>query len=221
MAVSANNWSRSSAACAMVLALLLSACSSAKIVAEQDVSRGTRYRPAVIYVADFQIRADAIRSESRFSQFSRHARREEAKAVSLVDRLSDAIVSDLEAKGLDARRLPKGAQLPRQGWLVRGAFLDIDEGSRVRRSIIGFGAGQTDLQLAVAVDNLSTGTAAVPLYQVQAAAESGKGPGAVVTLNPYVAAAKFVMAGHDLDRNAEQSASKIVDDIVARVNSAS
>jgi len=42
----------------------------------------------------------------------------------------------------------------------------------------------------------------------------------VVTLNPYVAAARFVMASKDLDRNAKDTAAKIVDQVKTRVAAA-
>jgi hypothetical protein len=111
--------------------------------------------------------------------------------------------------------------LPQQGWLVRGAFLEVDDGNRLRRAVVGFGAGQTDLQIAVAVDRLSTSQSHLPLYEVGTDAESGKSPGAAVTLNPYVAVAKFVLSGLDLHRNTAQSASKIADDVAGHVKSAS
>ena len=65
--------------------------------------------------------------------------------------------------------------------------------------------------------DLSAGTAPAPLYTAQTDATSNKMPGAVVTLNPYVAAAKFVLAGRDLDRSTQQTAEKIAGLIVARV----
>jgi hypothetical protein len=43
------------------------------------------------------------------------------------------------------------------------------------------------------------------------------GPPGVITLNPYVAAAKFVVAGSDLDRNVKDAASEIAKKIAARV----
>jgi hypothetical protein len=68
------------------------------------------------------------------------------------------------------------------------------------------------------IDNLSQGPPK-PLYQIDTDANSGKTPGAAPTivLGPYGAAARFVMAGKDLDKNVKQTASKIADEIVRRV----
>jgi hypothetical protein len=60
-------------------------------------------------------------------------------------------------------------------------------------------------------------TVSAPLYRAQFDATSNKLPGAVITLNPYVAAAKFVLAGHDLDRSTHATAEKIAELIAARV----
>jgi hypothetical protein len=131
--------------------------------------------------------------------------------------MSESIVKDLGKKGITAARLPANSPFPQQGWLVRGVFLKIDEGNRVRRAVIGFGSGQTDLEVATSTDALSAKTAPAPLYREQTNATSNKLPGAVVTLNPYVAAAKFVLAGHDLDHSTQVTAQKIADEIAARV----
>jgi hypothetical protein len=202
----------------VVIALALAACSTATVTASHDFSAEAQPRPEIIYVADFDLEADTIKSEGLLSRLPMHALREEWNARSLVDVMGDSIVEDLGKKGFQAHRVPAGTALPPQGWLVRGAFLQVDEGNRLRRAIIGFGAGQTDVQVAVAVDNLSANQPPLPLYELETEAASGKLPGAVIKLNPYVAAAKFVLAGRDLDNGAKSSASKIAEEIVRRVS---
>jgi hypothetical protein len=39
-------------------------------------------------------------------------------------------------------------------------------------------------------------------------------------LNPYVAAARFVLAGHDVEQNVKQTAGKIAADVAARASAA-
>jgi hypothetical protein len=133
--------------------------------------------------------------------------------------MSRSLVKELETAGTQARRLGKGEPLPAGGWLVRGVFTSVQEGNRLHRSVIGFGAGHTDIQVVVAIDDLAGGTPK-PLYSVETRADSGKVPGAVITLNPYVAAARFVIAGGDLDRNVKQSATQIARQMVRYVTEA-
>jgi len=205
---------------AVALGVTLAGCTSAKVVSVDDASNGPASRPAVVYVQDFELAPDSIQSEAPTAALPLHAYLEQHKAESLVATMSTAIVDDLTKKGIAAQRLPANAPLPKQGWLVRGVFQKIDEGNRVRRAIIGFGSGQTDLSVTTTTDDLSTGTAPAPLYTAQTDSTSNKMPGAVVTLNPYAAAAKFVLAGRDLDHSTQATAGKIADLVIARVNAA-
>ena len=220
-------------ACLFVVgaALLLAGCSTAKVTASGATGIPTALRPAVVYVADFDLDAAAIKPESGLLGARPGILPQgplgilgkpdpEAERRHLVDLLAQTLVDDLAKAGLAARRLPAGVALPGEGWLVRGAFLAVDEGNRLRRAVIGFGAGQTGMQLAVAIDDLAKGTPA-PFYQLDTKAKSRDLPGAAVTLNPYVAAARFVLAKGDLDRNVKDSANEIAKTVVARVNASS
>jgi hypothetical protein len=214
----------------ILMAVMLGGCSTAKVTASNPIGT-TAVRPAVVYVADFDIEAAEIKSEpgivgSRPLGLLPHgplARLRqgdpETEARHLVDLMADTLVDDLVKAGLEARRVPAGIALPTEGWRVHGAFLQVDEGNRLRRAVIGFGAGETELQVAVAIDALSAAPPA-PLYTVDTSAESRKLPGATVTLNPYVAAARFVLAGKDLDRNVKDTAGEIGKHVVVRVNAA-
>jgi len=202
----------------IVLAGLLGGCASAQVVSVSGVAGAKSPpapRPAIVHVADFTLDPDEIAAPPLAAVLPFHAARERMEARSLVDTMSGAIVADLAARGIAADRLPAKGTVPQAGWLVRGRFTAVDEGSRLKRAVIGFGSGATDLAVDVAIDNLAAGAA--PLGRLETDATSGKMPGAVVTLNPYVAAAKFVLAGHDLDRSTRQTAAKIADAIAARM----
>jgi hypothetical protein len=207
---------------ASVIGLALSGCSNARMVAVEDVSKGSSgSHPAVVYVADFELAPGSIQSETRTAALPLHSFLERSKAQSLVAEMNAAIVEDLATDGITAVRVPANGPFPRQGWLVRGVFMTVNEGNRVRRAVIGLGSGQTDVAVATTTDELSNETAPRPLYQAQLDAKSGKLPGAAVTLNPYVAAAKYVLAGFDLDVSTHQTAQKIADQVAARVKQTS
>ena len=206
---------------------LLAACGGAKVT-DTNALAASVSAPAMVYVTDFDLDASAVQQSGPGSLINRVrpgiigsgplgiARTPEQQARDLVDLMANSIVDDLHKAGVAAERLAPGAPPPATGWLVRGVFLQVDAGNRVRRAAIGFGAGATDLQVASRVDQFGAG-APQPLYTVDTNAQSGRLPGAVVTLNPYVAAARFVMAGKDLDRNAKDTAGKIADQVKARV----
>jgi len=71
--------------------------------------------------------------------------------------MSESLVQDLNENGISARRLAPGESLPSTGWLVRGVFTEVQEGNRVRRAVIGFGAGKTELHVLVYLDDLANG----------------------------------------------------------------
>ena len=179
--------------------------------------------PAVVYVADFDLQAAKIQTdsgrpvalESRGIPEVRPNRRRgagtkdrDSLARELVDGLASSLVDSLSKAGMNARRVAPGTGLPTAGWLVRGVFLEVDEGNRLRRAVVGFGSGKTDLQVQATVDRLTNGPPR-PYYQVSSQAASGSSPGAVVMLNPVMAAVRFSRAEGELQRNVQTTAAQI------------
>lgn len=216
---------------AVGLAATLAACGGAKVTGTSAVAAPS-IAPQTVYVADFDLDASEIQQSGVIGAINHIprpgligsgplgiARTPSQQARDVVETMSKSLIADLRKDGIAAERLPPDAPLPSRGWLVRGAFLQVDAGNRLRRAVIGFGAGGTNMQVATAIDQLGAG-APQPLYTVDTSARSGKLPGAAVTLNPYVAAARFVMAGNDLDRNVKATASQIADQVKARVAAA-
>jgi len=124
--------------------------------------------------------------------------------------MANSLVKELSKAGFSSSRLPPNVPLAARGWLVRGLFTEVQEGNRLRRAMIGFGEGQTDVQVVTTVHDLSHG-APQPLYEIATDAGSGSKPGAAPTLvlGPYGAAARYVMAGKDLEKNVRQTAAQI------------
>lgn len=216
---------------ALLAGCLLSGCNTAKVTSQHDISPGPVQKPAIIYVADFELDAQEIQREDGLlserpgplgrvgDRLSGTTRDPASRARQLVDLMSNSLVNDLAKAGFNAVRLRPGAPVPGEGWLLQGVFLEVQEGNRLRRAMIGFGQGETDLQIVAAVQNLSHGPPK-PLYEVSTDATSGdKKPGAAPTLalNPYAAAARFVLAGHDLEKNVKQTASQIAAQLAQRI----
>jgi hypothetical protein len=208
---------------------LLSGCNTAKVTSERDLSPAPTAKPELIYVADFELGAQNIQHQEgvlsgRPGPLGRAGNRlygtesdPAARARQLVDLMANSLTKDLSSAGFNARRLAPGAALPVEGWLLQGVFTEVQEGNRLQRAMIGLGQGQTDLQVVVSMENLSKGTPK-PLYEISTDASSGNKPGAapVVAVNPYAAAARFVMSGQDLNKNVRNSASQIAAEISRR-----
>jgi len=183
--------------------------------------------PGIIYVTDFEIHTEAVKPETGLlaerprplKRLLGHApgeRDPEAEAIELVDAMAKSLVEGLTKAGYQAQRLDPGEPDPPEGYLLRGIFVRVDEGNRLQRAVIGFGAGETELQVEASLDDLTAGVPQ-PLYKVDAGDASRKLPGGIIMRNPYAMAARFVMSRDDLDKNVKKTASEIVKNIAARV----
>jgi hypothetical protein len=128
--------------------------------------------------------------------------------------ITKAIIDGLESEnlGFPIEPLPPGTQPGSSGWLVQGQFQNVDPGNRAQRAVIGFGAGEATTEVAVEVDRLGPGTV-TPVLQFGSNADSGHAPGAAVTMNPYAAAAKFVLGRNATTRDIEKMGQAIAQEI--------
>jgi hypothetical protein len=180
-----------------------------------------------IYVADFELDAQnvqpdetpggRIRGNGPLRRATGRATGDAAQqAQHIVNLMSDSLVSDFQKAGYIAQRVAPGSESIGGGYLVKGVFTEVDQGNRVRRAVIGFGAGQVNMQLYVNVSD-----AAHPqdnLYTLDKDDTSGKKPGAVITMNPIVAGAKFVMEKNASDKVVKKTAKQISEEVIQKIN---
>jgi Domain of unknown function (DUF4410) len=136
------------------------------------------------------------------------------KAHDLVEQMSTSLISDLNKAGFPAGRLPAGGTLPTEGWLVRGIFTEADSGNTMRQAVIGFGAGASDMEVQVLVSDLAAANPAEAFLVLGTVSDPGHLPGGVVTKNPYMVAAKFVMGKNGAKHDAEHTAQAISEALV-------
>ena len=179
--------------------------------------------PSVVYVSDFELKAAPIQQSVPkpvpLSERVGYGRPKlpltpEQRARELVDLMSRSLLDDLHQAGIQAQRLPPGAPVPSSGWLIRGAFLEVDADNELHRAVLG--VGSTQLELIAAIDRLGA-DAPPPLYTIDSAARLGTQADAVVTLNPNMALGRFMLAGLDLDRNVTDAAADIADQVKLRI----
>lgn len=130
----------------------------------------------------------------------------------LVSVLAEAIVKQLERDGLRAERLPDlsteyrpdqaegklqiphgRSALPTSGWMLTGWFERVEEGNAAVEATVGFGKGSGHATADVAISDLAV-DATQPFLVMGSGSRAKKSPGGLVTLNPYVMAAKFVIS---------------------------
>ena len=143
------------------------------------------------------------------------------KAREIVNETSEALVKGLTEQGISSVRLGSAESvLPSDGWLVSGLFTEVDEGNRLKRAVIGFGQGATQMDVQVGISDLAGKNPKAPFIIFGTVDDPKKLPGAAVTMNPYVAAAKFVMEKNATARDVRNTAEQIVAEIVKFRNKA-
>jgi uncharacterized protein DUF4410 len=139
---------------AFFAALTVAGCASTKVTG-RETYRGERLaRPGRIFVHDFAATAAALPAWSEAkSRVAAPAQRPSAEELATGRQLGDLVAADLVAEiramGLPAVRTA-GQPAPELGDVALvGYFASIDEGSRMKRVVIGFGSGTAELKTEV------------------------------------------------------------------------
>jgi hypothetical protein len=190
-------------------------------------------RNKVIYVTDFDLDPSNFQQDKGGitgkgylvpappnSPLRRKRQDPKTAANKMVQLMSESLVADLRKVGLNAQRLLSIEPRPTEGLLLSGVFTELGEGNQMRRALLGFGAGRAKMELYVRVADLSAGE--TPLYETSAQRSNGKGPGAVIALNPYVGAAGFVakfgMTKNAPEKMVKKTASKITAELTKQLS---
>lgn len=212
------------ASIAVFLFAVLCGCGTSRVSHQRQLSAAPTARPTIIYVTDFQLDPAIIEwtagllpappnlpgPVAEILPLPGARKKPEIRAQHLVETMGTALTQEINKVGYNACRLKGVAVAPGSGWQVRGVFTRVSEGNQMQRALIGFGAGKTDLEVVVAIDDLALGPPR-PMHEITAEASSGKAPGAgpALALGPAGPAVRIVIASKDLDRNVRQTASKI------------
>ena len=108
--------------------------------------------------------------------------------------LADDLVAKIKELGLRAQGATRDTYIPPDAVLITGTFLDIDEGNRLRRLVVGFGAGGSNLDTQVRVLAPSE-RGYRSLLEFTTHADSGHMPGAAATMGAGAAAQGAVTGG--------------------------
>jgi hypothetical protein len=98
-------------------------------------------------------------------------------ADAVADTLASNVVDALRAQGLPAERAAKTAPPELNDVVIQGQFVQIDEGSKLRRFVIGFGVGATELRTQIQVFQV-TAEGWRPIQQFDTVATGSRFPGA-------------------------------------------
>src|SRR5580658_6730658 len=162
------------------LGVALTGCASVSV--KNLDAGGTSFPPAtkpdVIYILPF---------DASGSQFN--VDREGAELADFKQNLQQMLSAALTAE-IPEHLVPAQAvnSIPRQSnaWIVCGRFIRVNQGSRLLRSTVGFGAGGTKMETQVFVYNLAD-NATAPFLTFETTGGSGASPG-MISAGPVGAA---------------------------------
>jgi hypothetical protein len=202
-----------------IAAAFLAGCATAKVTDETPPIVAPA-PPDVVYVGTFDLGASTVQTDPgtltgrpRLINFRLKDPTEELQELG--DLLSDEIAIDLNKAGLPAQRIDPDAAPPAHGWLVSGEFLQVTQGNRLQRAVLGF--GNSDAKLYVAVADLAH-PESKDLFNFNADSTGnnlpGGGVGAVVTHTPWGMVAKFVLERNASEKDVKRVAKAIANSIL-------
>ncbi len=167
--------------------VLLTGCARTTVQSEQVASERLP-RPVMVVVSDFAVTPQEVKLDrapgSRLATLlhgrdTSDAERQVGQAVASA--LSRRLVEEIQKLGFPAERAVSGASIPPNSLAVDGQFVTIDEGNRLRRMVIGLGAGGTTVQTQVQVHE-ATPDGLHLVAEFATVAESSRKPGMAETM---------------------------------------
>jgi len=161
------------------LAIALAGCASVSV---KDLSAGgadfpPAMKPDVIYVMPFETTGDfkVDREGADLADFQQNL--QQMLSTALVTEIPEHLVPAQAVNTLPAKS---------NAWVVCGRFIRVNQGSRLLRSTVGFGAGGTKVETQVSVYNLADSTT-TPFLVFETTGGSGATPG-MISAGPVGAA---------------------------------
>ena len=171
-----------------LLAVALAGCAGASVANQASNIPVNNDRQATVYVYPFAVTAQDVTLNQGFFQKTYRDLSDENQTQSQLQvaqstalAMANAMVQELQSLGFTASAVARGAQLSGQNILiVDGEFIDINEGNRLRRMVIGLGVGSSSLDTKVQVYQMANGTTQ-QIMDFTTHADSGEMPGAALT----------------------------------------
>jgi hypothetical protein len=186
------------------VAFVVGVCGCAQTVVQpkyEQPTAGPVLRPGRVLVYDFSVTAADVSENQGFfaavrNSLSDSTENERVLAIAgeVRTRMAEELVAGIRDLGLPAQRAPRGTPLPPDAIAVAGLFLNVDEGNRLQRTVLGLGAGQSTVDTKVEVYALA-GSGPTKLLEFTTHADSGSTPGALITGGAGAAASGGMTAG--------------------------
>ena len=188
------------AASAALSALALAGCATTRVQTAYERTSAAP-PPSVVLVYRFAVNADEVtENQGFFSKVDYNLsstpmdERKRQTAQEAADRLANDLVTGIRGLGVPAELATGSTVAPPQALMLSGAFMDLDEGNRLQRMVIGLGAGQSKIATRFQLVSSANGTYQT-LARFETHANSGEMPGAAITMGAGAAAQGGATAG--------------------------
>jgi uncharacterized protein DUF4410 len=147
---------RSLLALTVILTGAMAGCATNVVQPEQEASVTNLPPPSVVLVYKFAVNVDEVKGNQGLfqrvydaTQSTTQDQRATEIGQQVADSLADELVKQINDLGLPAQRATRETFVPQNALVITGHFLDVDEGNRARRLVIGFGAGAAKVDTAM------------------------------------------------------------------------
>jgi len=194
---------------AMLGLIVMAGCAKTVVSSEYESARWNLQKPSQIYVYDFAVTREQVHENAGLLQGTINdfqdttTYKHQGEIMGEVRTVAaEELVEGIQNLGLPAQRVSSRTLLPKGTLAITGQFLDVDEGNKAARLVVGFGKGQSRVDLRVqlygyGLDQSSTEIETTPtkLLEFDTHADSGSMPGAIVTGPAGAAAAGGLTVG--------------------------
>jgi hypothetical protein len=140
--------------CVFAVALAMTGCASTTVTGQRQYVTETVPRPGQIWVYDFVAMASDIPADSSLmGQFSPSSAEPTAQQASAGRQLGAMIarnlVADIQSMGLPAAQAGPGTSPQIGDGVIRGYIVSVEGGSAVKRFVVGFGSGTSEMDTVV------------------------------------------------------------------------
>ena len=182
---------------------MLTGCASISV--QPGSQYATKQMPQKIYVAAFSTAHGEFNVDREGKELADFK-------TGLQNMMTAGTTEYITEKLVPAVALNKNKPKPRENaWLIRGQFVQVNQGSRALRGLIGFGAGGTKMLTKVEVYDLSTDDKK-PFLTFSTTGGSNAEPGAILALSTdplQLAIGGVSGAAHGLSEDAARTAREI------------
>jgi hypothetical protein len=175
--------------------VVIAGCAKTVVGSQYESAKWNLQKPSQVFVYDFAVTREQVHENAGLLQGTINdfqdttTYQHEGEIIGEVRTVAaDELVKGIQNLGLPAQRVSSSTLLPKGALGITGQFLNVDEGNKGARLVVGFGKGQSRVDLRIqlyeyGLDQSRSEPETVPtkLLEFETHADSGSMPGAIVT----------------------------------------